>query len=74
MDGREQQIELKRFVGPQYSMEPPYIEGTFEKSHVQRYLWHVEAPMKGHTLQNRYPMLHSNITGVSCNPTTGFPH
>jgi hypothetical protein len=29
---REALRRLKRFVGPQYLVEPPYIEGTFEGS------------------------------------------
>jgi hypothetical protein len=30
IDRREAWRSLKRFVGPQYLVEPPYIEGTFE--------------------------------------------
>ena len=32
MDGREVWRRLKAFVGPQYLVEPPSIEGAFEES------------------------------------------
>ena len=32
MNGREAWRRFKRFVGPQYLVEPPYIEGTLEES------------------------------------------
>ena len=34
MNGREAWRRSKRFVGPQYLVEPPSIEGTFEQSRI----------------------------------------
>jgi hypothetical protein len=34
MDRREARRRLNRFVGPQYLVEPPVIEGTFEESQI----------------------------------------
>jgi len=34
MNGREAWRRLKRFVGPQYLVEPPSIEGTFVQSRI----------------------------------------
>ena len=34
MNGREAWRRLKRFVGPQYLVEPPPVEGTFEESQI----------------------------------------
>ena len=34
MNSREAERRVKRFVGPQYLVEPPYIEGTFEESQI----------------------------------------